>query len=259
MAAPLVRHAMRRCLAHNCAVTVRRGLRSGATPSVFTRLLLKLDHYFYDVESFLYLKEWWKTKVVKFQNKYFGYVQKRYGAQIGAAYYILAIKGSFRFAGQSQWFRPDSTGMFSFMRSPHGQIEEVDLSGTLINHNGLGNLISQNKLKTLSFRGCPEVDDWFLASLHVFGDSLVELDLSDCTHVTVGGLAALQNLRKLKRLDISGLPRLQCPGLVRILLEEMLPHCQVIGVESEQGMIQPERQEPTDIDDASTHSGLRRS
>lgn len=189
-------HAMRRCLAHNCAVAVRRGLSSGPTPpSVFTRLLLKLDHYFYDVERFLYWKEWWKTKVVTYQNRFYGYVQKRFGAQIGAAYYIMAIRGSFRFAGQSEWFCPDSTGMFGFMRSPYGQIEEVDLSGTLVNHNGLCNLVSQNKLQTLSLRGCPEVDDWFLARLHVFGDSLVELDLSNCTRVTVGGLAALQNLR----------------------------------------------------------------
>lgn len=56
-------------------------------------------------------------------------------------------------------------------------------------------LVRQNKLQTLSLRGCPEVDDWFLGRLHVFGESLVELDLSHCSCVTVGGLAALKNLR----------------------------------------------------------------
>lgn len=55
--------------------------------------------------------------------------------------------------------------------------------------------VKQNKLQSLSLRGCPEVDDWFLARLHVFGESLVELDVSHCPCVTVGGLAALQNLR----------------------------------------------------------------
>ena len=34
-------------------------------------------------------------------------------------------------------------------------------------------------------------------------------------------------LRGLRRLDVSSLPRLASPGLVVILLEEMLPLCQV--------------------------------
>uniref|UniRef100_A0A673K4V7 Si:ch1073-228b5.2 n=1 Tax=Sinocyclocheilus rhinocerous TaxID=307959 RepID=A0A673K4V7_9TELE len=164
------------------------------------------------------------------------------------------------FAGQSEWLRPDSRGRFSydFMSTPDTQIEEVDLSGTLINHNGLENLVNQNKLQTLSLPGCPEVDDWFLARLHVFGESLLELDLSHCSRITVGGLTALQNLRKLKRLDISGLPQLQNPGLVWILLEEILPHCRVTGAEYEQGLIQPDSQEQTeDHHEASTHTGLR--
>uniref|UniRef100_A0A673K400 Distal membrane-arm assembly complex protein 2 n=1 Tax=Sinocyclocheilus rhinocerous TaxID=307959 RepID=A0A673K400_9TELE len=172
----------------------------------------------------------------------------------------LRSRPIFPFAGQSEWLRPDSRGRFSydFMSTPDTQIEEVDLSGTLINHNGLENLVNQNKLQTLSLPGCPEVDDWFLARLHVFGESLLELDLSHCSRITVGGLTALQNLRKLKRLDISGLPQLQNPGLVWILLEEILPHCRVTGAEYEQGLIQPDSQEQTeDHHEASTHTGLR--
>ncbi|XP_016108388.1 ATP synthase subunit s-like protein [Sinocyclocheilus grahami] len=262
MAASLLSQAMKRCSAHTCAaVAVRRALSSGAaTPSVFTRFLLKLNHYFYDVENILDWNDWLRSQAVIRKNRLFGYAQKNFGKNVAAAYYILTLRGSFRFAGQSEWFRPDSRGRFSydFMNTPDAQIEEVDLSATLINHNGLENLVKQNKLQTLSLRGCPEVDDWLLARLHVFGESLVELDLSHCSRITVGGLAALQNLRKLERLDISGLPRLQNPGLVRILLEEMLPHCQVSGAEYEQGLIQPDSQEQTeDHHQASTHTGLR--
>jgi len=53
----------------------------------------------------------------------------------------------------------------------------------------------QKSLRTLSLRGCPEVDDWFLARLHVFQDSLEELDISRCPRITTGGLAALRNLK----------------------------------------------------------------
>jgi hypothetical protein len=39
------------------------------------------------------------------------------------------------------------------------------------------------------------VDDWALARLHVFQDTLEELDISCCPHITIGGLAALRNLK----------------------------------------------------------------
>lgn len=126
-------------------------------------------------------------------------------------------------------------------------------------------------MKTLSLQGCPEVNDWFLARLHIFQDSLEELDISHCPCITIGGLPALRNLkyvyniqyiistyiytyiqylsiivttlgmisavnliyfylvcyRRLRRLDVSSLPRVSNPGLVFILLEEMLPHCHI--------------------------------
>lgn len=96
------------------------------------------------------------------------------------------------------------------------------MSYTLINYRGLSNLgnglhlvltyflylqhqvlgcimflISegQGSVRTLSLQGCPEVDDWFLARLHIFQDSLEELDISHCPLVTIGGLPALRNLK----------------------------------------------------------------
>lgn len=103
------------------------------------------------------------------------------------------------------------------------------MSNTLINYTGLGNLERQHSLRALSLRGCPEVDDWFLARLHMFQDSLEELDISHCPRITTGGLPALRNLKGLRRLDVSSLPQISNPGLVVILLEEMLPQCEIIA------------------------------
>ncbi|KAL3056993.1 hypothetical protein OYC64_007474 [Pagothenia borchgrevinki] len=61
----------------------------------------------------------------------------------------------------------------------------------------------------------------------MFQDSLEELDISHCPRITTGGLAALRNLKGLKRLDVSSLPGISSPGVVIILLEEMLPKCDV--------------------------------
>ncbi|KAF7651041.1 hypothetical protein LDENG_00116560 [Lucifuga dentata] len=163
------------------------------------------------------------------KNAYYGYTQTFYGPDIAAAYYVLSLKGGFRFAGQSEWFRTDHRGKFNwdFMSHKDTPLEEVDMSHTVINYTGLGNLVGQHSLRTLSLRGCPEVDDWFLSRLHVFQDSLEELDISHCPRITIGGLVALRNLKGLHRLNVSSLPGISSPGLVIILLEEMLPQCQI--------------------------------
>lgn len=151
-----------------------------------------------------------------------------------------------RYAGHSDWFRSDQRGRFNwdFLNHKDTALEEVDVSHTVINYNGLENLGteirfcwslilslcgfqaqtirftdgnhdrnvgsertevhshsicllsgSQRSLRTLSLRGCPEVDDWFLARLHMFQDSLEELDISHCPRISAGGLAALRNLK----------------------------------------------------------------
>uniref|UniRef100_A0A452H0B3 Uncharacterized protein n=1 Tax=Gopherus agassizii TaxID=38772 RepID=A0A452H0B3_9SAUR len=85
-------------------------------------------------------------------------------------------------------------------------------------------------LKSLDLSRCPHVDDWTLNRLHVFKDSLEELSLAGCPQVTERGLACLHQLEHLRRLDLSHLPSVPTPGLIRILVEEMLPRCEVVGL-----------------------------
>lgn len=46
----------------------------------------------------------------------------------------------------------------------------------------------------------------------------------------------LPPVRKLRRLDISDLPAVSSPGLTQILVEEMLPNCEVLGAEWTEGL-----------------------
>ncbi|KAG7470789.1 hypothetical protein MATL_G00117440 [Megalops atlanticus] len=221
-----------------CLSVARRPFTSGPAPAGVSKLqstfLLYLCQRFHDVEQLVAWSSRLRSWVVRRKNRYYGYTQRQYGENVATAFYILSMRGAFRFAEQSEWFRPDSRGKFSwdFVNFPDVRLEEVDMSRTLMNYTGLDNLVCQRGLRILSLQGCPEVDDWFLSRLHVFKDSLEELDLSHCPHVTVGGLAALHHLRRLRRLDLSFLPRVQNPGMVRILLEEVLPHCHITGVET---------------------------
>ncbi|XP_056139964.1 distal membrane-arm assembly complex protein 2 isoform X2 [Lampris incognitus] len=198
-------------------------------PSLPKRLLIFLAQHFHDVQELLIWTSKFKSSQLRKKNAYYGYTQRYYGDVIASAYYVLSLKGGFRYAGQSEWFHTDKRGKFNwdFLNHKDLPLEEVDMSHTIINHIGLDNLVGQPFLRTLSVRGCSEVDDWFLARLHEFQDTLEELDISHCPRITIGGLAALRNLKKLRHLDVSSLPRIANPGLVIILLEEMLPHCQI--------------------------------
>uniref|UniRef100_A0A3P8YVB8 Uncharacterized protein n=1 Tax=Esox lucius TaxID=8010 RepID=A0A3P8YVB8_ESOLU len=169
----------------------------GAPPPLQTRLLLYLSHRFHDVETLLSWIPWLKSRGVRQKNIFYGYTQENFGDNVAAAFYILSLRGGFRFAGQSEWFRSNKRGKFSwdFINQRDATIEEVDASNTLINYTGLENLVKQKSLRTLSLCGCVEVDDWFLSRLHVFQDTLEELDISHCPQITVGGLASLRNLR----------------------------------------------------------------
>ncbi|KAJ3591350.1 hypothetical protein NHX12_009295 [Muraenolepis orangiensis] len=197
------------------------GLRGGdAQPSRFRRLLVALTQRYYDVENLLDWSRRRRAQVLLRKNAYYRYAEENFGENIASAHFILNMRGSFRYAGQTAWFRSDSKGKFSwdFVNHKDSALEEVDLSHSAVNQIGVANLVG-NPLRSLSLRGCREVDDWALARLHVFQDTLEELDISCCPHITVGGLAALRNLK------------LSSPGLILILLEEMLPCCQVTGLD----------------------------
>ncbi|XP_069003601.1 distal membrane-arm assembly complex protein 2 [Embiotoca jacksoni] len=248
--------SLHRCCQRSALLLVarRRWSSSSASPPLHTRLLLYLTQRFYDVEMLLS----WRSRLMRSQlqkkNFYYGYTENLYGRDIASAYYILSLRGGFRYVGQSEWFRADWKGKFNwdFLDHKDTPLEEVDMSHTVINYTGLGNLEQQRSLRTLKLQGCPEVNDWFLARLHVFQDSLEELDISHCPHITTGGLAALRNLKGLKRLDVSSLPGISSPGLVVILLEEMLPQCQItatgydhnlrqVGGDGEEELVQRQR------------------
>ncbi|XP_068441416.1 distal membrane-arm assembly complex protein 2 isoform X2 [Clinocottus analis] len=205
MSAPFM--ALRRCCQRSAHLGVAvRPCSSSSVSSLplHKRVLLFLTQRFYDVEMLL---NW-------------GSMQKRKRTHNRNAY-----------AGQSEWFLTDRRGKFNWAFLDHKDtpLEEVNMSHTIINYRGLVNLEGQKSLRTLSVRGCSEVDDWFLARLHVFEDSLEELDISHCPRITTGGLAALRNLKGLRRLDVSSLPGISNPGLLVILLEEMLPQCHVVA------------------------------
>ncbi|XP_028920159.1 distal membrane-arm assembly complex protein 2 [Ornithorhynchus anatinus] len=228
----------------------RGGVRPGSSvappppASRIQRLLQKLSLRYYDVESLVALVSKLRRWNVYRKNKRLLSWENRYGPNVAVTFFVLQKGGGVRFQGQEKWYRTDPGGRFcrDFMDHPEIPVEEVDLSGSIINYYGLDNLEPLKELKMLHLARCPYVDDWSLSHLPTVAASLEELTLAGCPHVTERGLACLHHLGNLRRLDISDLPALSNKGLTQILVEEMLPRCQVLGADYRDGLREPGRQ-----------------
>ncbi|XP_015443914.1 distal membrane-arm assembly complex protein 2 isoform X4 [Pteropus alecto] len=142
-----------------------------------------------------------------------------------------------RFRGK-EWIRSNGRGhsTLEFLHFQAVPVEAVDASDCAINYQGLDNLLALKELQSLSLQRCPHVDDWCLSRLYQLADSLQELSLAGCPQISERGLACLHHLQNLRRLDISDLPAVSNPGLTQILVEEMLPNCEVLGTDWAQGL-----------------------
>ncbi|KAL1769066.1 ATP synthase subunit s isoform X2, partial [Sigmodon hispidus] len=174
-------------------------------------------------------------------------IQKKYGPYIRGAFFILNQGGAVKFQGK-EWIHPNEYGRFSYklLKFQEVPVEAVDASGCAINYQGMSNLLPLKELQSLSLRSCPNVDDWCLSRLHILADSLQELSLAGCPRITERGLACLHHLQNLRRLDISDLPAVSHPGLTQILVEEMLPHCEVFSDNWAQDLKLQADQQPQD-------------
>ncbi|XP_055992760.1 distal membrane-arm assembly complex protein 2 [Sorex fumeus] len=193
-------------------------------------LLQSLSDRFSDVKFLReYLLQRQITSVHK-KNRSFAHLQNHYGPDIAGACFILNLGGSVKFQGH-EWLGLKGRGRSSLdikkLQAVH--VEAVDASGCAINYQGLDNLMSLKALQSLWLQRCPYIDDWCLSRLYQLAGSLQELSLAGCPQVSERGLACLHHLQNLRWLDISDLPAVSNPGLTHILVEEMLPDCEVVG------------------------------
>ncbi|XP_039225069.1 distal membrane-arm assembly complex protein 2 isoform X3 [Crotalus tigris] len=149
------------------------------------------------------------------------------------------------FQDQMDWYRVDSKEEegINFLEYCGKSLEAIDLSGSVINYIGLKNFGNLTGLKHLDLSRCSFIDDWCLSQLHPFAESLQTLSLAGCSRITEKGLTCLHHFQNLERLDVSSLPSVPHPLLIRILLEEMLPQCYIVGMDNHENMDFPTQRE----------------
>ncbi|XP_068280710.1 distal membrane-arm assembly complex protein 2 [Nyctibius grandis] len=192
-------------------------------------LLERLGRWFYEVEAAAEWGERLRRHRLRSRNELCPSLRDAHGPDVAAAVFTLSCGGGVRFGGQQHWLRPEGRWRPEVLRHRHLPVVALDLAGCPVTYRGLDNLVPLTHLQHLDLSACPHLDDWALSRLHVFGATLRELSLARCPHVTERGLATLHHLQELRRLDVTGL-RVSSPGLVRILLEEMLPRCHILGL-----------------------------
>uniref|UniRef100_UPI00358EDC13 distal membrane-arm assembly complex protein 2 n=1 Tax=Myxine glutinosa TaxID=7769 RepID=UPI00358EDC13 len=204
--------------------------RSTTTAPVKIKFLDFLQKNFRDTQPFTRfenLLQRWRTKSM---NSFYLEAKMRYGPDTSSALFILTCGGGVRLKEQTEWFRSDGNRMHSwdFLNYVGVPIEEVDLSTTAVNFSSFEQIGELQNVKVMSLRDCPHVDDWCLTRLHAYRHSLEDLCLTGCSLVTERGLPALCHLRKLRRLDITGLPLIINKSLIKVLMEDALPDTTVI-------------------------------
>ncbi|XP_075393318.1 distal membrane-arm assembly complex protein 2 isoform X1 [Tenrec ecaudatus] len=235
----------------NAGIRGVRGLSGMVAPEGTQKkrrtLVQFLADYFYDVQA---LREYLiRRQISKVQQENWAptNIKNQYGPYVAGAFFILKQGGSVKFQGQ-EWIGPDRYSQFrqNFLKFQAVPIEAVDASGCALNYNGLDNLLPLKELQALSLQRCPHVDDWCLSRLYPLAHSLQELSLAGCPCVSERGLACLHHFQNLRRLDISNLPAVSNPSLTQILVEEMLPSCEVLGVDWTHGMKLAPEEPPRD-------------
>ncbi|XP_021568406.1 ATP synthase subunit s-like protein [Carlito syrichta] len=227
-----------------------RGLGGAVAPEGNQKkrtLLQFLSDHFYDVMALREFLLRMQMLKVHQKNRAFPHIEEKHGPYIAGAFFILKQGGAVKFRDK-EWVRPNERGHFSleFLQFQAVPVEAVDASGCNINYEGLNSLLALKELRSLSLRCCPHLDDWCLSRLHSLANSLEELSLAGCPRISERGLACLHHLQNLRRLDISDLPAVSNPGLTQILVEEMLPNCEVVGTNWAEGLKLGPEEQPQD-------------
>lgn len=185
--------------------------------------------------STLRLRDWWKHKRDSFKefvesNEYEKYATL--GPDLAAAKFIIFVGGKIRFKNHDEWIDRTKKNEISKLPNIYDEsyiLEEIDLNRFPLRYKHLHFIFNLYSLKSLNFRGCKTVDDWFLDKLSAEFPMLEHLDISECENVTERGLESLYRMPNLKKLIVTNFYGSAAFDLTCFMLEDVNPYlvCQI--------------------------------
>lgn len=169
----------------------------------------RLMTYDWSVKSLI---NWFKRKREEFQvfnQKYSADRVKALGSDLAVAHFVVFRGGAVRFRGHNEFIRwtnkrEEYSANLPKSYDPKYFVEAIDVSNIRIYYQGLENFKNLYKIKWLSLKNNPVLDNWCLDYIAHTIPYLEYLDISGCTQVTGAGIAGLQKLTQLKELVVSG-------------------------------------------------------
>lgn len=154
---------------------------------------------------------WYKRKRVQFHKYNQQYNVNRVkilGSDLGVAHFVVYRGGAIRFRGQENFIRWTDKKKEYYANLPETYdpnyfVEAIDVSDLMIYYEGIENFKNLYKLKWLSLRNNPVLDNWCLDYIGHAIPNLEYLDISSCPQITGAGIAGLQKLTQLKVLVIN--------------------------------------------------------
>jgi len=156
---------------------------------------------------------------------------KSFGLSVSLAQFLTFQGGRVRFAKIPEWISKDlnynKMPMVSEMSNP---LVAIDLSHLNIDAVTIKAVPDISSVTFFSVEGCPFFDDFCLDQLSAKLPGLEELNLSDCPMITSRGLGVLYRFKRLRSLNLKGIPSNPELELLCILLEEHFPELKIEGV-----------------------------
>ncbi|XP_050543996.1 distal membrane-arm assembly complex protein 2 [Daktulosphaira vitifoliae] len=155
--------------------------------------------------------KWYEQKKVEYKKYSQRYVPERVkalGTDLAAAHFIVYRGGAVKFVNHKDFIRWENKKEEYCINLPEKydasyRVDAIDASNLSIYYEGLENFKLLYKLKWLSLRNNPVLDDWSLDLIGSIMPSLEYLDISNCKQISCNGIAGLQKLRNLKELVVN--------------------------------------------------------
>ncbi|CAD8126359.1 ATP synthase subunit s-like protein [Caenorhabditis elegans] len=157
------------------------------------------------------------------------------GPDLAAAHFLVHRGAAVKFVGDDNWYKKDKWNRYSLpgRKVDNLFIEAIDASGTQIMFEGLENLENLQKLRLLRLANSEYVDDWCIGRIGGLLPNLEMLDLSGCHRISSKGLMGLKASKNLKFLRLEGLSGIRNLGKSALILEDLLPKLQILGMDYE--------------------------
>lgn len=160
---------------------------------------------------------------VKWSQRYIPERQGTLGKDLAITHYICHRGGRVRRKGHTEFIEPKDFDNLPGTYEPLWFVEEIDASGIPLYYEALDNFKDLNRLKTVSFKGNPNFDDWCIERILAICPNIHSLDVSDCEKVTERGLEGLYRNLNLKNLIITDFNHTASFELTVMLLEDSRP------------------------------------